>query len=48
MSVIRERGNDKKERTASVFTRLVCVSGDGELSEALPRSISINKSSVGG
>lgn len=27
---------------------LVCVSRDRELSEALPQSISINKSSVGG
>lgn len=30
-----------------MFTRPVCVSRDGELSEALPQSISINKSSVG-
>lgn len=42
----------EKERTQTrvecVLTMLVCVSRDAELSEALPQSISINKSNVGG
>lgn len=49
---LRRTNQDQIERTqtrvACVFTRLVCVSGDSELSEASPQSISINKSSVGG
>lgn len=45
---MNKRKGVSQTRVACVFTTLVCVSRDGQLSGALPQSISINKSRVGG